>query len=175
MHSPEFPFEKDAGNVARAIHAAGLRYPVVQDNDLKTWQAWGNEYWPAEYLVDQEGRVRYTSFGEGDYDKTESAIRTLLGAHGAMAHPRGVIVPSLETTPETYVGAARAQGFAGTAPVPGTRRYRAVPAADLQLSRFTLGGTWRVSLESATAVRDADHVLRLTFTPGVSAFAFTFG
>src|SRR3954454_8449163 len=151
--SPEFAFEKDAGNVRRAIRAAGLRYPVVQDNELKTWQAWGNQYWPAEYLVDAQGHVRYTSFGEGDYDKTEEAIRTLLGARGAMAHPREVVVPSTETTPETYVGAARAQGFAGTPPTPGTRRY--VASGKLGLSRFTLGGTWKVSLENATAVRDA--------------------
>src|SRR3954452_28615 len=102
VHSPEFAFEKDAANVRRAISAAGLRYPVVQDNDLRTWQAWGNQYWPAEYLVDAQGHVRYTSFGEGDYDKTEHAIRRLLGARGAMAHPREVVVPSTETTPETY-------------------------------------------------------------------------
>src|SRR4051794_26537112 len=223
VHSPEFGFEKDAGNVQRAVRAAGLRYPVVQDNDLKTWQAWGNQYWPAEYLVDAQGHVRYTSFGEGDYDKTEHAIRELLGTRGAMARPRDVVVPSTETTPETYVGAARAQGFAGTPPAPGTRRY--VAAGNLGLSRFTLGGTWRISLEDATAVRaatltarvrakdvylvlggpgtltvrvdggpprriavrtqrlytlarrdaDGDHVLKLSFTPGLSAFAFTFG
>ena len=70
-----------------------------------------------------------------------------------MAHPREVVVPSTETTPETYVGAARAQGFAGTPPAPGTRRY--VASGNLGLSRFTLGGTWKVSLEDATAVRDA--------------------
>src|SRR4051794_38370507 len=223
VHSPEFAFEKDAGNVRRAIRAAGLRYPVVQDNDLRTWQAWGNQYWPAEYLVDAQGHVRYTSFGEGDYDRTEHAIRELLGARGRMARPRDVVVPSDETTPETYVGAARAQGFAGTPPTPGTRRY--VAAGNLGLSRFTLGGTWRISLEDATAVRaatltarvrakdvylvlggpgtltvrvdggpprriavrtqrlytlarrdaDGDHVLKLSFTPGLSAFAFTFG
>jgi cytochrome c biogenesis protein CcdA/thiol-disulfide isomerase/thioredoxin len=223
VHSPEFGFEKDAGNVQRAVRAAGLRYAVVQDNDLKTWQAWGNQYWPAEYLVDAQGHVRYTSFGEGDYDKTEEAIRTLLGARGAMARPRDVVVPSDQTTPETYVGAARAQGFAGTPPTPGTRRYAV--SENLGLSRFSLGGTWKVSLEDATAVRDAtltahvraknvylvlsgpgtltvrvdggpprrvavrtqrlytlarrgadgDHVLKLSFTPGLSAFAFTFG
>jgi thiol-disulfide isomerase/thioredoxin len=225
VHSPEFGFEKNAGNVERAIRAAGLRYPVVQDNDLKTWQAWGNQYWPAEYLVDAEGRVRHTSFGEGDYDTTEHAIRSLLGAAGRMARPRDVVVPSARTTPETYVGAARAQGFEGTQPQPGTRRYRAIAPAGLSLSRFTLGGTWRVTLEDATAVRDAtltarvrakdvylvlsgpgtvtvrvddgrprrvavrtqrlytlasrdrdaNHLVRLRFTPGVSAFAFTFG
>src|SRR2546423_7231464 len=132
VHSPEFGFEKDAGNVERAVRAAGLRYPVVQDNDLKTWQAWGNEYWPAEYLVDRDGRVRYTSFGEGDYDKTERAIRALLGARGAMARPRDIVVPSAQTTPETYVGAGRAQGFAGTQPTPGTRRYVAAQRPGLR-------------------------------------------
>ena len=78
VHSPEFPFEHDAGNVASAIKREGIRYPVAQDNDLKTWNAWGNEYWPAEYLIDAQGQVRHVNFGEGDYDGTEAAIRSLL-------------------------------------------------------------------------------------------------
>src|SRR4051794_13913054 len=67
VHSPEFEFEKDAGNVEKAIKSFGLRYPVVQDNDLKTWNAWSNQYWPAEYLVDARGHVRHVNFGEGEY------------------------------------------------------------------------------------------------------------
>ena len=73
MHAPEFPFERDPGNVARAIERNGLRYPVVQDNDFATWTAYGNQFWPAKYLIDARGRVRYTHFGEGEYDKTEQA------------------------------------------------------------------------------------------------------
>lgn len=132
VHSPEFGFEKDAGNVARAIRADGLRYPVVQDNDLATWYAWSNVAWPAEYLVGADGQVRHVHIGEGDYPGSERAIRALLaeaGARrlGAVARPRGTIRPSRLTTPETYVGSARAERFGGPlspAPTPtrGSRR-----------------------------------------------------
>ncbi len=82
VHTPEFSFEKDTGNVRRAIERNRLHYPVLQDNDYDTWTAWGNQYWPAKYLIDGLGRVRYTHFGEGDYDATEKAIRTLLRETG---------------------------------------------------------------------------------------------
>src|SRR4051812_28805165 len=101
VHSPEFGFEKNAGNVERAVRAAGLRYPVVQDNKLATWNAWGNQYWPAEYLVDANGHVRGAHFGEGDYGKTEREIRALLAEAGAKrvgahAQPRDVVTPSAQ-------------------------------------------------------------------------------
>ena len=83
VHTPEFDFEHDTGNVRDAIARSKLRYPVVQDNDYATWNAWGNQYWPAKYLIDAKGRVRYAHFGEGDYDKTEAAIRSLLAEAGA--------------------------------------------------------------------------------------------
>jgi peroxiredoxin len=82
VHAPEFPFERDPGNVAQAIDGNGLRYPVVQDNDFVTWRAYGTQFWPAKYLIDARGRVRYTHFGEGKYDKTERAIRSLLAEAG---------------------------------------------------------------------------------------------
>src|SRR4051794_28631670 len=93
VHTPEFPFEKDAGNVEDAIHQDGLRYPVVQDNDYATWNAYANQYWPAKYLIDANGYVRYVHFGEGEYGRTENAIRALLaesgrGALGARSSPR---------------------------------------------------------------------------------------
>jgi cytochrome c biogenesis protein CcdA/thiol-disulfide isomerase/thioredoxin len=159
VHSPEFSFEKDAGNVQAAIRQNGLRYPVVQDNDLATWGAWGNQYWPAEYLIDARGQVRRAHFGEGEYDKSESAIRALLKergdtALGASARARGAITPSAQTSPETYLGAARAQGFLPAAPTPGTHTYGRY-APKLPLSRFTLSGTWRITDESATAVHGA--------------------
>jgi len=219
VHSPEFSFEKDAGNVQNAVHSYGIRYPVVQDNDLATWQAWGNQYWPAEYLIDAQGRVRHVHFGEGEYTQSEDAIRSLLaerdGRLGAMAKPHDPYTISAQATPETYLGSARAQRWAP----------RGTPAASLPLSHFALGGDWRVTPEDATAVRSAtlaahvlarhvylvlggrgdvevevdgrhtktvhvtrqrlytlagfpragEHVLRLTFAPGISGFAFTFG
>jgi cytochrome c biogenesis protein CcdA/thiol-disulfide isomerase/thioredoxin len=159
VHAPEFGFEHDAGNVERAITGNAIKYPVVQDNALATWNAWGNQYWPAEYLIDARGRVRRSHFGEGEYDASESAIRALLaerGAHvtAARARPHGITPVSHRATPETYVGAKRAQGWVGTPPTPGTRTYTP-PAGAPPLHDFALGGTWNIGDEPATAVRDA--------------------
>ncbi|HEX2102203.1 MAG TPA: redoxin family protein [Solirubrobacteraceae bacterium] len=158
VHSPEFSFERDAGNVQDAIARAGIRYPVAQDSDLATWNAWGNRYWPAKFLIDATGLVRRAHVGEGEYLETERAIRALLAergdrALGANARVRGAVTPAPRTTPETYLGARRAEGFAGDPPRAGTRAYRA--PRSLGPSTFALAGTWRVSDESATAVRDA--------------------
>ena len=155
VHSPEFSFEKKASNVQRAIEQNGIKYPVAQDNDLATWNAWSNQYWPAEYLIDSGGHVRYANFGEGDTDKTEAAIRALLveaGAKGlgADAKPDKTYDPSAEATPETYIGSARAERFLPGVQKPGTSTYTPY-AGDLPESNFTLGGTWKVSEESATA------------------------
>jgi cytochrome c biogenesis protein CcdA/thiol-disulfide isomerase/thioredoxin len=229
VHSPEFGFEKKASNVERAIKQNGLEYPVAQDNEMATWNAWSNQYWPAEYLIDANGHVRYANFGEGDTDKTEAAIRELLADAGAKdlggdAKPDREYDPSAEATPETYLGSSRAQRFLPGVQQPGTATYTPYDG-DLPASHFTLGGRWKVDDESATAgpgatlrgnvtgkdvylvlsgpgdvdVRvdgkpeqtvhvttqklyhllsrpeAAAHDLQLTFTPGVSAFAFTFG
>ena len=85
VHTPEFPFERIASNVKEAIAANGLTYPVVQDNEYGTWNAFGNQYWPAKYLIDADGNVRYVHFGEGDYGVTERAIRSLLAERGSTA------------------------------------------------------------------------------------------
>ena len=79
VHTPEFSFEKDAGNVKNAIAQFNIHYPVVQDNDYGIWTSYGNEYWPAEYLINQKGEIVEEHFGEGNYDKTENDIRQLLG------------------------------------------------------------------------------------------------
>jgi cytochrome c biogenesis protein CcdA/thiol-disulfide isomerase/thioredoxin len=157
VHTPEFSFERDAGNVAAAIRREGLRYPVAQDNRYATWEAYGNQYWPAKYLIDARGQVRYTHFGEGEYARTERNIRTLLAEAGARAlgpeartaaqHPSG------QATPETYLGAAKADGFLPGPPRPGRRHYRA--PADLPESAFALDGVWTVDSERATAGRGA--------------------
>jgi cytochrome c biogenesis protein CcdA/thiol-disulfide isomerase/thioredoxin len=154
VHSPEFPFEKDAGNVEEAIERNGIHYPVAQDNDLATWSAYGNQYWPAEYFIDARGRVRYAHFGEGEYGKKEQIIRELLaeaghpvakkesGAHG-LAPSAGV------TTPETYLGAARAERFVNPMLSPGTHDFGA-PSSPPP-NEFAYRGRWKIALESATA------------------------
>jgi len=158
VETPEFAFERDAANVANAIGQFGIRYPVVQDNEMGTWNAYGNEYWPADYLIDAHGQVRYTAFGEGDYDKTETAIRALLAEAGAqvggMSHPTGVVVPSELATPETYLGTARAQGWVN-GPVGGIHDYGDRPPASLQLNQFAYSGTWNISGQPAEAIAGA--------------------
>jgi cytochrome c biogenesis protein CcdA/thiol-disulfide isomerase/thioredoxin len=158
VHTPEFPFEREAGNVQSAIRADGIKYPVVQDNDYGTWNAYGNNYWPAEYLVDARGRVRYTHFGEGDYDKDEQAIRTLLAergsrVHGALSKVKALHPPS-QATPETYVGLRRAQGFA-VPPVPGIKDYGDPPDGPLHSNEFALSGEWAETIDHGQAVRNA--------------------
>ncbi|HEY1152069.1 MAG TPA: thioredoxin family protein [Pseudoduganella sp.] len=78
VHTPEYPFERKNENVAAAIKRFGITYPVAQDNQYSTWRAYNNQYWPAAYLIDKQGRVVYTHFGEGDYDVTEAKIKELL-------------------------------------------------------------------------------------------------
>ena len=158
VETPEFSFEHDAGNVANAIAQFGIRYPVVQDNEMGTWNAYGNEYWPADYLIDSTGQVRYASFGEGDYSRTETAIRALLaeaGAQvGAMSHPTGVIMPSEVATPETYLGTNRAEGWTD-GPQSGLHDYGPPPAGELTLNDFAYSGTWKISGQPAEAVANA--------------------
>ena len=154
VESPEFPFERIAGNVRSAIDQFGINYPVVQDNNLDTWNAWGNEYWPADYVIDASGHVRYATFGEGDYGKTQNVLRALLVAAGSKlpsttAHPEHVVTPSALTSPETYIGTARAQGWTN-GPLPGTHTYN-LPSSSLALSAFAYGGTWAIGPQQALA------------------------
>jgi cytochrome c biogenesis protein CcdA/thiol-disulfide isomerase/thioredoxin len=154
VHSPEFPFEKDAGNVEAAIARNGIRYPVAQDNDLATWTAYGNQFWPAEYFIDARGRVRYVHFGEGEYGKKERIIRELLAEAGRpagrrMSGARGVAPSAGVTTPETYLGAARAERFVDPMLSPGAHDFGHAPAPGP--NEFAYEGRWRITLESATA------------------------
>jgi cytochrome c biogenesis protein CcdA/thiol-disulfide isomerase/thioredoxin len=153
VESPEFTFEQEASNVQQAVSADGIRYPVVQDNNLGTWNAYQNEYWPAEYLIDARGEVRHTQFGEGDYKQSEAAVRELLYQAGAHDLPppmtAAAIMPSAGlATPETYLNSERAIGFAQPLR-PGTHSYSGVSTPGL--NQFALRGSWTVSSQSATA------------------------
>ena len=177
VETPEFAFEKEAGNVKDAIEQFGIHYPVVQDNNMGTWNAYGNEDWPADYLIDAHGNVRYTAIGEGDYAKTETAIRALLAEAGAriggMSHPAGVVVPSEQATPETYLGTNRAQGWIN-GPKSGTHDYRPAPTGSLSLNDFAFSGTWQIAGQPAEAVSqagidlefEAKHVYLVLSSPG---------
>lgn len=163
VHTPEFPFEKEAGNVAAAIAREGIRYPVVQDDEMAIWNAWGNQYWPAEYFVDARGKVRFVHFGEGRYAQKEQVIRTLLAEAGhavsrAHASAHGTAPSAGVTTPESYLGAERAERFANGAILPGRQDFGALrePAQD----QLAYGGVWDVGGEAATAGADASLALR---------------
>jgi cytochrome c biogenesis protein CcdA/thiol-disulfide isomerase/thioredoxin len=228
VHTPEFAFEHDLGNVTDATKRLGVRYPVALDNDYGTWNAYSNQYWPAEYLLDQSGHVRHIHFGEGEYDKTEHDIRLLLEAGGRSALPVPVrepdTTPTGDITPETYLGYFRIARYAGSrlsADVETSYRFPTTLARDA----FAYSGRWKVESEKIVAGADArlrlhfharkvhlvlggkglvgevvdgrtkgairvngdrlytlvseprnsDGTLELAFTPGVQAYAFTFG
>jgi thiol-disulfide isomerase/thioredoxin len=158
VHSPEFPFEKEASNVEEAIERNGIEYPVAQDNELATWNAYGNQYWPAEYFIDSKGRVRFAHFGEGEYGEKEKVIRELLAEAGKA--PKGgdarvsAVAPSpTVTTPETYLGAARAERFVNPMLSPGSHDFGS-PESPPD-NEFAYRGRWGISLDSATAERGA--------------------
>src|SRR3954452_2018846 len=157
VHTPEFPFEREASNASDAINQFGITYPVAQDNDYATWGAYQNQYWPADYLIDSTGHIRYTHFGEGDYGAAQQAIRDLLAASGKTPHGPDARVraqkPSLGVrTPESYLGAAKADRFVGDPVRPGTSTYTAVPRGSLPPNALSYGGRWSITGEAATAV-----------------------
>jgi cytochrome c biogenesis protein CcdA/thiol-disulfide isomerase/thioredoxin len=164
VHTPEFPFEREASNVQTAIDENDIRYPVVQDNEQATWNAYGNQYWPAEYFIDAQGRVRYVHFGEGEYGEKEKVIRELLAEAGKPVKGKETrvhaIAPSATvTTPETYLGAARAERFTNPMLSPGSHDFTAPKA--LPANEFAYHGKWRIALDSATA--EAGASLDLNF------------
>jgi len=170
VHTPEFPFERDPENVAASIEQNGLTYPVVQDNDYGTWNAFSNQYWPAKYLIDSGGRVRYVHFGEGAYETTENAVRSLLAeSEGELGERARDVDPETADasvqTPETYLGALRAEGWAGN---DRTGRLRVGrfdfgegPPAPLPLSVFAFTGGWEIGEEEATSLEEGG--IRATF------------
>lgn len=152
VHTPEFEFEKDADNVAQALLDFNLTHPVMQDNEYRTWRAYENRYWPAHYLIDKNGRIRYTHFGEGDYDKTEAMIQKLLKEAGTVTNePINTATYSIDTqTPETYLGYGRMAGLASSESVAYDERATYSLPKSLLPNRFGFEGDWIVNEESST-------------------------
>jgi cytochrome c biogenesis protein CcdA/thiol-disulfide isomerase/thioredoxin len=153
VHAPEFAFEKVPTNVRRAVSERALTYPIALDNDFVTWRAYKNRFWPANYLIDKNGQVRRTHFGEGEYTETEAAIRALLAEAGAenlsnMTTKDSVPPISRNQTPETYIGSERAERITNENFSIGENSYTLAEALDTNL--WSLGGTWNVSNEYAT-------------------------
>jgi len=154
VETPEFTFEQEASNVRQAISSDGIQYPVVQDNKYGTWDAWQNEYWPAEYLIDAKGQVRHVQFGEGDYKQDEAAVRALLADAGATSLPPPMTATAIMAsaglgTPETYLDTQPRQQDFATKLFAGNRDYPG--ASSLSLNEFALKGPWDASSESITA------------------------
>jgi cytochrome c biogenesis protein CcdA/thiol-disulfide isomerase/thioredoxin len=159
VHTPEFAFEHELANVRENAGELGIRYPVALDNRYGTWTVWRNQYWPAKYLIDRNGHVRYYHFGEGEYAETEEAIRTLLGPRAPRAAGLPEDGPRELVTPESYLGYERLARYAGT-PVQRDREsaYELPPALDRD--ELALGGRWTVEDERAVAGRAARLRLR---------------
>jgi cytochrome c biogenesis protein CcdA/thiol-disulfide isomerase/thioredoxin len=162
VHSPEFAFEKDPANVTRAVHDLGITYPVAIDSNYAIWQAFNNQYWPAHYFIDAQGRIRGHHFGEGDYAESEQLIRALLREAGAQqlaaAGPAvpgtGAEAPADEAdigSPETYIGYTRAENFASPGGVARDAAHSYSAPAQLALNQWALSGPWRVEGERAVA------------------------
>ena len=171
VHAPEFAFERDPANVRKAVADLGIRYPVALDNNLAIWRAFNNRYWPAHYLADAEGRIRYHHFGEGRTDETEAAIRSLLVENGATGLGEETAIKASGASaaadfasirsPETYLGAKRAKSFASPGGFrQGSFDYR-LPTS-LKLNEWGLDGRWTVEPQRAV----------LTEPNGLIAFRF---
>ena len=228
VHTPEFAFEHVVSNVREASRKLGVRYPVAIDNDYRTWDAYRNDAWPAEYLIDRRGHVREVKKGEGQYDETERSIRTLLGesaGSGAQLASVRDRTPQHLTTPESYLGWARLARYVGSPITPDREAPYRFPR-EIPLNDLAYAGTWSVERERIVAGRGArlrlhflaqdvylvlsgrgrlqvlvggrpvktlrvsglsrlytllrypqlsEGALELRFTPGISAYAFTFG
>lgn len=192
VHTPEFAFEKSEANVREAVARLGVAYPVAMDNDFAVWRAFKNQYWPAHYFIDAQGRIRHHHFGEGDYDGSERVIQQLLKEAGAADVASDLVQVQAQgaeaaadmaqlASPETYVGYARAENFRS----PGGFARDAVktygPAA-LQLNDWSLAGSWRVTREHAAltapggrlAFRFKARDLHLVMGPGEGAAGLRF-
>jgi cytochrome c biogenesis protein CcdA/thiol-disulfide isomerase/thioredoxin len=228
VHTPEFGFEHVVSNVRSAVRDLGVRYPVAIDNDYATWTAYSNQYWPAEYLIDKQGHIRHAHFGEGEYGKTESLIRTLLSEPDTKLPVASRLTdptPQDVTTAESYLGFQRLERYAGSEIKMGVEASYSLPKS-LPQNELAYGGRWRVEAERIVSgpgarlqlhfyahnvylvlgghgrvevlvngkptrtvrvtgisrlytlvkhPRSEDAILELRFTPGISAYAFTFG
>lgn len=159
VHAPEFAFEKDQHNVEQAVRDLGLTYPVAMDNQYAIWNAFKNEYWPAHYLIDAQGRIRHQHFGEGAYRETEQMIQTLLKEAGQLATADELVqvagagatlaAADMERSPETYLGYARQQNLASPEQVKQNVAVQYSAPRALKLNQWGLSGKWLIFDEAA--------------------------
>jgi thiol-disulfide isomerase/thioredoxin len=161
-HAPEYDFEKDIGNVRRAVRNRRIDYPVAVDSEHALWRAFNNEYWPALYFIDARGQIRHHQFGEGGYEQSERTIQGLLAESGnpvpgrglASVRPDGLEVPADWAelrSPENYLGYAKTENFASPGgPAPDTPRVYSLPSR-LELNQWALAGGWTIGKHPAVS------------------------
>ncbi len=170
VHTPEFAFERDVGNVTKAMKDLGITYPVAIDNDYKVWRAFNNQYWPAHYFADAQGRIRYHHFGEGKYAESERVIQQLLREAGAAKVADGLInaraegvqlAPNMNEvrSPETYVGYRRAEHFVAETDLAPDKVTAYSPPSQLALNNWSLEGQWTVGPERAVSNAPASRIV----------------
>ncbi|MBD9590752.1 cytochrome c biogenesis protein DipZ [Pseudomonas sp. PDM03] len=170
VHAPEFAFERNVDNVTKAMKDLGINYPVAIDNEFKIWRAFNNEYWPAHYFADAQGRIRYHHFGEGEYAESERVIQQLLREAGAAKVDDGLINANAEgvqlapdmnevQSPETYVGYQRSEHFVPETSLVPDKLTTYNPPSQLALNDWGLGGQWTVGPERATSSAPASRIV----------------
>jgi cytochrome c biogenesis protein CcdA/thiol-disulfide isomerase/thioredoxin len=174
VHAPEFAFEKNLGNVRRAVSDLGITYPVALDNNYAIWQGFNNEYWPAHYFIDATGQIRGHHFGEGNYGESEQTLRQLLTQAGYTNLPAAGIGAAAavgvqaaadeahDQSPETYIGYRRAQSFSSPGGIVQDHPHTYAVPRSLDLNQWALAGTWTVDPEKAL----------LTSSPGKIVYRF---
>jgi thiol-disulfide isomerase/thioredoxin len=159
VHTPEFEFEKNLSNVRRAVTEIGINFPIAIDSDYVIWGAFKNQYWPALYIVDAQGRIRHHQFGEGDYEHSEGVVQRLLveAGHSAVSHrllsidPTGVEAAADWAhlkSPETYLGYQRSESFVSSGGAVLDKRHVYGAPANLRLNEWALAGDWTVGTDA---------------------------
>ncbi|MFM2085524.1 MAG: hypothetical protein RLZZ237_393 [Pseudomonadota bacterium] len=172
VHAPEFAFERDIGNVRKAVKDLGINYPVAIDNDYSIWRAFGNEYWPAHYFIDAKGQIRGHHFGEGEYAESEKIIQQLLAEAGNKNVAGGVVSGMPDATgveqasngadvgsPETYLGTDRASNFASPGGEQKDRTQHYTAPAQLALNQWALEGSWHATAENVALTKGTGRIV----------------
>jgi len=160
VHSPEFEFEKNLANIRQATKDMRIDYPIAIDSDFAVWRAFGNQYWPALYFIDAQGRIRHHHFGEGDYERSEKVLQQLLADAGSSAIPRDLVSVDAQgaeaaadwdnlKSPETYLGYARGERLASRGGVVPDKRHVYAAPAQLGPNDWALSGDWTVDKQFA--------------------------
>jgi cytochrome c biogenesis protein CcdA len=164
IHTPEFEFEKNPSNIKNAVLANGIKYPVAIDSHFVTWQNFNNQYWPAHFLINKNGYVVYTHFGEGDYANTENNIRFLLNVKESIpTTPQNIDLNYFNyQTPETYFGYARAETFSSPESPSRDRKAKYSFPDRLSLNQWALQGNWTIDSDKITS-NEKNTSLKINF------------